>query len=293
MFEKQSPRDIANEATTKVASIVTTLSEYTMKPNHNILTAISNGDFDCFKRILSDENTLKDTSTDIVLHREIENLDQFFGYIVHNDGQNGLNVSDYSIIVAYCVKTSDFKLLKMIIDNVDKTKYNLKNKFKCKTINDPVLQPVPMMNSTTESKKKNNIDTVDTTLIDAKKNDNYKCFEYLATKTKILDSHLSDAQLIYDCYENNKNSFVECLILNKLCKDYSAVLIHCTKYPQTSKLSSLNLLLNGWVFDLKNENRFGSAQSKRNNDSRSKKVAESAAQLIPQQQTMRHQILSM
>ena len=52
------------------------------------------------------------------------------------------------------------------------------------------------------------------------------------------------SKLIGHCFENMKSSFVEYLILNNLCNDYSCVLTHCTKYPQTWKNESLKLLLN-------------------------------------------------
>ena len=47
--------------------------------------------------------------------------------------------------------------------------------------------------------------------------------------------------------KNGKNSFVECLISNNICKDYSCVLIYCCRYPQTWKLGSLNMLLNDYT----------------------------------------------
>ena len=106
-----------------------------MSPNHNILGIIDSGDFTSFVRILSDDKMCKTVSIGIVLDRlfanknENINTTKFFQYIVNNNGKYEWNICDYSIIIGHCVKTSNIKLLKMIIDNVDKSKYNLATKF--------------------------------------------------------------------------------------------------------------------------------------------------------------------
>ena len=265
----QTPEDIAKEC--GAADIKNLLVNYKMIPNHDILKTIDNGDFSSFEKILNGEIVnSKYASLDVVLDRLFANKmgemkskkSKFFNYIVNHDGKHGWNINDYSIILAYCAQTSDIKLLKKVIDNVHSSKYDLSSRFKD---NDPAShtkrESISILDFCIRSyfiyhdEQEFNVDlNVDRSIfhkpqemckINDKKNDNHKCFEYFVKKTNIL--HLCyrgrDAQLIYDCFENLKNSFVECLLTNDLCKDYTAVLIHCTKYPQTWKLPSLRLLL--------------------------------------------------
>ena len=78
-----------------------------------------------------------------------------------------------------------------------------------------------------------------------KNNDNYKCFNLILTKTHIVPwmhsyyDWMSDGFLIAQCFKHFKSSFVECLILNNVCKDYSRVVSHCTQYSKTWKLDHL------------------------------------------------------
>ena len=103
-----------------------------MSPYHPLLDAIDNGDFNKFQNILSDSDQNETISTVTILNRLFnnrKNKSEYFGYLVNNNGKYGWNIRDYTIIVAYCAQKSDFKLLSKIIDNVDKSKYNLNMQF--------------------------------------------------------------------------------------------------------------------------------------------------------------------
>ena len=82
-------------------------------------------------------------------------------------------------------------------------------------------------------------------------NDNYKCFEYLVTKTDILKLLMKDkndsVKLVNKCFEYFKPKFVECLIKYNLLKDYTPVLLNVTKQPQWWKFKVLKMLLNDYT----------------------------------------------
>ena len=258
--------------------------------DYAVLDSIDSDDLNKFVKILSKEKA--DTNTmnlNVMLNRVFSNKNdinkrQFFEYIVDNDGKYGWNIVDYTIIIAYCAQQSNFKLLSKIIKNVDKTKYNLDKKFQ-KFQGSHKWVPEIMKFSHLEKRSttsilhfcvrsrclhchknveynasdfdiniRKNKEIID--LINDKNNDNYKCFELLITTTNIFGFQVDDTFLIYDCYENGKNSFVECLISNNKCKDYSGVLIHCCKYPQRWKIGSLSMLLNEYKHVYEHDNEY-------------------------------------
>ena len=76
-----------------------------------------------------------------------------------------------------------------------------------------------------------------------KDNDNYKCFSLLLKADVLKKLSKNRNGVIFDCYNNYKSSFVECMINHNVCTDYTAIVVNCTKYPKLWKIGSLERLL--------------------------------------------------
>ena len=62
-------------------------------------------------------------------------------------------------------------------------------------------------------------------------------------------NQVDDKQLIFDCFNNYKASFVECLIVNNVLKDYTGIIDHVCRYPESWKLNSLRMLIEDYTID--------------------------------------------
>ena len=329
----------SNEEKTKSSDnniiLVNLLNEYFTQQNDKFWSVIENNDILTFKSILTQNS--HSFSMEMIIRRIIQShlkfhidTSAFLQFIIVNDDKLKHNVQDYSLIIAYCTETSDFETLKLIIDTIDKSKYDLttlftdwqlwgphadglidnidprayvysisplflKNNDSYGYNNDYAVEPKDdskykwsILDSCVASDSRNeneynrktnsrhdhsmNLIIADLdenrrnmdiesgnqdTNINKKENAddedyNYKCFEYLATKTGIIAGLITDNKkrnrFIYDCFDNVKPNFVECMIKHNLLNDYTVVLLNISKMPQTSKLKAMTMLLYDYTY---------------------------------------------
>ena len=314
------------------------LNEYYTQPNDKLWNIIENNDISTFKSILTKNN--HSFSITMIIKRVLQShmkfeidTPAFLQFRTENDGKLNLkqrNIQDYSVIIAYCTETSDFETLKLIIDTIDKSKYNLTALFTHRQLWGPnvhglidsidheayddeivhLLEEAGDMNDLSDqdrdfndeytrepwvdltgefkwsllhscityeyekqSKIKSNVELKFKVVGNTNENEkvlesealdciddnghddsNYKCFEYLATKTGIIAALVTDMdrdirynkntiKLVNKCFDNVKPKFVECLIKHGLLSDYTSVLLNICKVPQSWKLKVLKMLL--------------------------------------------------
>ena len=260
------------------------LIDYQCTSNNDVLKSITQNDIKRFKSALVNAKKMGIVKIVSFLVASEDYKQEFFQFLIRNDGKYWWNINDYFIIIACCVKQNDFETLRLIINTINSSKYNLHKKiipqelkwgcmFGIKNkqapqkwrqsildicisnkdcnfgqVSTPDVKEESKMEIETETQTQSQTEILETT--NDKSNDNYQCFKLLVTKTQIREStNQVDSQLIFDCFNNYKASFVECLIMNNILKDYTGIIAHICRYPESWKLDALRMLIEDYTYE--------------------------------------------
>ena len=102
-------------------------------PRHQLWTCIDDNDIETFKSILTrNSHPFSIPMIVKILMQSIskEDRQEFLQFIIKNDGELNLSLKEYSILIGYCAEKSDISTLELIIETIDKSKYNLTTHFR-------------------------------------------------------------------------------------------------------------------------------------------------------------------
>ena len=105
------------------------LSDYPSTPNSNVWRPIVEDDLNRFKSALINAKNVKISKVMSFLFAtdDKNSKQEFFEFVIRNDGKYWWNMDDY-FIIAYCAYKNDFNTLKLIYNTIDTSKYDVLKK---------------------------------------------------------------------------------------------------------------------------------------------------------------------